>query len=125
MSPETVPVVKKPFQVIDVSQNHPLWPLLGLQPPNPSPLMPNVFPASRPYSADRDKSTASSLRLLLCDAQSTLEAFSSDLGSFAEDIKGATRSLDETAKVVEDGQIKAVEDMKSHCTKSLTSSVPR
>lgn len=94
---------------------HPLWTLLG-----PAASSPLVSVSSRlgstapamPALNSKDK-TATSLRLLLCDAQSTLEGFSAQVQGLVKDVARASAQMDETTKLVEDHQATANHDLKT------------
>lgn len=93
-------------------KQHPLWTLLG--PSNaagiPSSSISGLGGHLPPTTA-KDK-TSTSLRLLLCDTQSTMEGFSSQLSALTKDVGQAKRHIEEAGKLVEDGQAKAAEEVK-------------
>lgn len=90
---------------------HPLWTLLGpasrpVALSTPSRVTPTIHPIS-----SKDK-TATSLRLLLCDAQNTLESFSTQIHGLVKDVGRSNLQLEETTKVLENGQAMSTGDLK-------------
>ena len=80
----------------------------------------------------KDK-TSTSLRLLLSDAQSSLEGFSVQVTGLTKDVVLAKRQVEEAGKIVEDGQLRATEETKllrervwtCHCIVMTYSSVSK
>lgn len=99
-------------------KRHPLWAIIGAPTENSV--------ATQPFAITshvmKDK-TATSLRLLLCETQSSLEKFSTQFQGLAKDVGRATVQIEETLKLVEDRQETAVGDLKSlrKCSKTYTS----
>lgn len=92
-------------------KRHPLWAIIGRQTEKPTTAGPLSATSHLPTSS-KDK-TATSLRLLLCEAQSSLENFSTQFQGLAKDVGRATFQIEETLKVVEDRQETTVGDLKS------------
>ena len=92
-------------------KRHPLWAVIGSPREKPATTLPLSI-ASHPTTTSKDK-TATSLRLLLCEAQSSLEKFSAQFQGLAKDVGRATFQIEETLKLVEDRQETVVGDLKS------------
>lgn len=90
---------------------HPLWTLLGPSTQAGSTMIPSRLHHTIPQMNVKDK-TATSLRLLLCDAQSTFEGFASQMQGLVKDIGRATAQMEETTKLVDDNQTAATGDLK-------------
>jgi hypothetical protein len=94
------------------NKNHPVWTLLGPSKDVGSLTTMNLNSApSLPPINSRDK-TSTSLRLLLCDTQHTMEGFSSQITTLTKDLGDAKRQIEEASKIVEDGHIKVAEDVR-------------
>lgn len=91
--------------------NHPLWTLLGPGSRTAITAAQSRVNASLPPISSKDK-TATSLRLLLCDTQNTLEGFSAQTQGLLKDFAHANAQMEETAKVLENGQASSTGDLK-------------
>jgi hypothetical protein len=98
-------------------KRHPLWTVIGPPTENINIAQPLCIPPHLPVSS-KDK-TATSLRLLLCEVQSSLENFSTGIQGLARDVECATVHIEETLKFVEDRQDTAIGDLKSLCKRLL------
>lgn len=97
-----------------LQDQHPLWTLLGPSAPSvPSSILSKLNPAITIPALNFKDKTATSLRLLLCDAQNTLEGFSVQIQGLVKDVGRAGAQMEETAKFVEDQQAAANNDLKA------------
>lgn len=93
---------------------HPLWTLLGPSDPSTSAsILSKLNTATTMPAMNFKDKTATSLRLLLCDAQNTLEGFSVQIQGLVKDVGRAGAQMEETAKLVEDQQAAANNDLKA------------
>lgn len=94
---------------------HPLWTLLGPSPQSVTSIASKLNPAGIASTLNPKDKTATSLRLLLCDAQNTLEEFSTHVQGLVKDVGRASAQMEETAKIVEDQHAVANDDLKALC----------
>ncbi|KAF8320041.1 hypothetical protein DL93DRAFT_2164214 [Clavulina sp. PMI_390] len=92
------------------SDQHPLWTLLGPSASSVTPSSNSVL--QQPALTFKDK-TATSLRLLLCDTQNTLESFSDQVQILVKDVGGVAAQMEETARLLEDRQASSHNDFKT------------
>lgn len=90
--------------------HHPLWTLLGPGSRAAVQSQSRITTTTAPTSS-KDK-TVTSLRLLLCDTQNTLEGFSAQTQGLLKDLAHANAQMEETARVLENGQASSTGDLK-------------
>lgn len=91
--------------------HHPLWTLLGPGSRAAVQSQSRITITTTAPTSSKDK-TATSLRLLLCDTQSALEGFSAQTQGLLKDLARANAQMEETAKVLENGQASSTGDLK-------------
>ncbi|KAF9516394.1 hypothetical protein BS47DRAFT_1484065 [Hydnum rufescens UP504] len=101
-------------EVSKSNKDHPLWTLLGPSKDVGTLTTMDLNPAASlpPISINSRDKTSTSLRLLLCDTQHTMEGFSSQITTLTKDLGDAKRQIEEAGKIVEDGHIKMAEDVR-------------